>query len=84
MRALAAALDPWGSVGILETEYEVVLHEQNRRRDTKPSTDKGFRCAEFGSRKCVVRGVDGQPRVVGVRACWTGARRRGGRSCARD
>jgi pilus assembly protein CpaF len=33
MRALAAALDPWESVGTLETEYEVFLHEQNRPRE---------------------------------------------------
>jgi Flp pilus assembly CpaF family ATPase len=33
MRALAHALDPWESVGTLETEYEVFLHEQNRPRE---------------------------------------------------
>ena len=33
MRALADALDPWESVGTLETEYEVFLHEQNRPRE---------------------------------------------------
>jgi pilus assembly protein CpaF len=32
MRALADALDPWESVGTLETEYEVFLHEQGRPR----------------------------------------------------
>jgi Flp pilus assembly CpaF family ATPase len=33
MRALASALDPWESVGTLETEYEVFLHEQGRPRE---------------------------------------------------
>lgn len=32
MRGLADALDPWESVGTLETEYEVFLHEQGRPR----------------------------------------------------
>jgi type IV secretory pathway ATPase VirB11/archaellum biosynthesis ATPase len=33
MRALADALDPWESVGTLETEYEIFLHEQDRPRE---------------------------------------------------
>jgi len=33
MRALAEALDPWESVGTLETEYEIFLHEQGRPRE---------------------------------------------------
>jgi type IV secretory pathway ATPase VirB11/archaellum biosynthesis ATPase len=33
VRALADALDPWESVGTLETEYEVFLHEQGRPRE---------------------------------------------------
>lgn len=32
MRALTDALDPWESVGTLETEYELFLHEQGRPR----------------------------------------------------
>ncbi|MGZ4602410.1 MAG: CpaF family protein [Kineosporiaceae bacterium] len=32
VRALAAALDPWESIGTLETEYEIFLHEQGRPR----------------------------------------------------
>jgi pilus assembly protein CpaF len=33
MRALADALGPWESVGTLETEYEIFLHEQGRLRE---------------------------------------------------
>jgi pilus assembly protein CpaF len=33
VRALADALDPWESVGTLETEYEIFLHEQGRPRE---------------------------------------------------